>query len=291
MTKIGLVGPGRVGRAIVGLLPANRYRLRYVVSRGLRSARRAVREIQSGEATADLSLLDDCGIILIATPSQAIDEIVNSLALAEIDWDSKILLAVTGLVDTPAFAALSAAGASVGMIYPLYSFQSQPTSLSGVQFAIEGEPVAMRAARKLIGSLGAEYQLVTPQQKLQAAVAMSIASDFTAGVFEAAVAAAVQAGFRRKRIQPVVRDMIERSLSDYSQSSKNIRPDSILSGNGDDLGTYLAAARRGVRIGNYYEAIANQTLNIIRGESETSQAEDPSTDHSLARAARAAAGS
>lgn len=149
----------------------------------------------------------------------------------------------------------------------------------------------MRAARKLIGSLGAEYQLVTPQEKLQAAVAMSIASDFTAGVYEAAVAAAVQAGFRRKRIQTVVRDLIERSLSDYSQSSKNIRPDSILSGNGDNLGIYLAAARRGVRIANYYEAIANLTLDIIRGESETTQAEDSSIDHAVARAARAAAAS
>jgi len=291
MTKIGLVGPGRVGRAIVGLLPANRYRLRYVVSRGLRGARRAVREIQAGEATADLSLLDECGIILITTPSEAITEVVKSLALAKIDWSTKVLLAVSGLVDTSAFAALTAVGASVGTIYPLYSFQSPPTSLSGVQFAIEGEPVAMRTARKLIASLGAEYQLVTPQEKLQAAVALSIASDFSAGVYEAAVAAAVQAGFRRKRIQPVVRDLIERSLSDYSQSSKNIRPDSILSGNDDDLGTYVAAARRGVRIGNYYEAIANPTLDIIRGESATTQADDSSIDASVARAARAAAGS
>ena len=183
MKKIGLIGPGRVGRTIVRLLPADRYRLRYVISRGMRGARRAVREIRAGEPTADLSRLDKCDIVLIATPSDATAEIASALARTEINWKAKVVLAVSGRVDSSAFAGLQTAGASVATVFPLHLFQASTSSLSGAQFAIEGEAVAVRAARKMIGSVGAEYRVVSPDQKLQASLAMSIASDFTAGVF------------------------------------------------------------------------------------------------------------
>ncbi len=256
----------------------------------MRGARRAVREIRAGEPTADLSRLDKCDMVLIATPSDATAEIANSLARTEINWKAKVVLAVSGRVDSSAFAGLRTVGASVATVFPLHLFHASTSSLSGVQFAIEGEAVAVRTARKMIGSLGAEYRVVSPDQKLQASLAVSIASDFTAGVFEAAVEAAVQAGFRRKRVLPVVRELIERSLSDYFKSSKNIRPDSIFVSNGEELCANSAAARQGPRLGVYYENIAKQTVNIMRSDSERNQLEDSAADHPDANAVGAGAG-
>ena len=66
--EVGLVGPGRVGRALAELLPEESFRLGPVLSSNLTSARRAVRLMRRGSPAAGPEDLAACKVVLIAVP-------------------------------------------------------------------------------------------------------------------------------------------------------------------------------------------------------------------------------
>jgi len=210
--RLGLIGPGKVGRSLVQALPRERYALGPVLGKGPSTARRLVRDLRLGRAETSMQALAECNLILVATPESAAPELVSELEAGDIRWSGKCLL-YTYRRHSPELSRLAELGASVAGCYPLQTFRRAQASLRGVHFVLEGDPAAVRAGRSVVRAVGGQSHVVTPQMKVQASIASSMVSDAVAGVLEVGVGRLVAAGFSRRRaveaIFPIVSAILE----------------------------------------------------------------------------------
>lgn len=265
MVEIGLIGPGKVGCALVRLLPGDSYRLGPVLSRSFTSARRAVRNIGAGWPAEHTEAYASSDIVLIAVPDGDISRVAVRLSEASFPWRNKVVLHTSGICGRAVLAPLRKKGASVGSMHPLYIFQRPPLSLAGVHFTVEGGFRAVREARKIIRSLDAEFQLVKPEQKVRHSIAETIVSDFSTGLLEAAVSQMVDGGFSRRRALEAIECLLEASVKDFRRSGKSSRPGPLLRGDTDTIRRHLQNLRgNGSLLESGYRQAALGTLAILK---------------------------
>ena len=262
--EVGLVGPGRVGRALAELLPAESFRLGPVLSSSLTSARRAVRVMRRGSPAAGPEDFATCPVILIAVPDAAVEVTALRLSKTEFSWKKKIVLHSSGIFDSSVLEPLGRRGASVGSMHPLYVFQRRSVSLAGVHFTVEGNPSAVNVARKLIRAFDGEFQVVRPEDKVHHSIATTLVADFATGLLEAAVGQMVAGGFSRKRALGAINRLLEVSLEDYERSGRSSRPGPLLQGNTEAVRRHLETLRADdPELANTYRHAAKGTLAFL----------------------------
>ncbi len=217
MIRLGLIGPGKVGRSLVQALPREKYFLGPVLGNGPTTARRLVRDLRSGRAATSIKTLDECNVILVATPESAAPAIVDALEGCDIQWSGKSLLYTYRRL-SPEFERLSERGASVAGCYPLQSFRRAQASLQGVHFVLDGDAAAVRAGRSLVRSVGGHSHVVSPAMKLQVGAASLMVSDAVAGVLEVGVRRLMAAGFSRRRAVEAIHPIVTAILEDCRRS-------------------------------------------------------------------------
>lgn len=239
--EVGLVGPGRAGRALIEHLSEDVFRLGPVMARKLSSARRAVREMERGTAVDDADAFVHCNVILIAVPDDQLPNAIIRLAAAGFDYARKAALQVSGARDASDLAALEKRGASVGSMLPLQSFGRRPSSLSGVAFLLEGNPRALRVARVLVRAWGGEASAVTAAEKKQAAIAASIATDVLTAAFHDAAQRLRDVGLSRGRAVESLATLARTALDDFSRAGRGAHPGPALRGESETVRRLMAA--------------------------------------------------
>jgi predicted short-subunit dehydrogenase-like oxidoreductase (DUF2520 family) len=157
-TTLGFVGAGRVGRALGRQLRELGWKVGAVVTRSESSARSAVRFIGDGVPQAGLSRrILATSVILIATPDAAIEGVAHELArIGGEEWPDHVVLHTSGALNSGVLQALRECGAAIGSMHPMQSFSGVAVPpLEGKLFAIEGDTMAVRTARKIARALGA----------------------------------------------------------------------------------------------------------------------------------------
>jgi len=175
--KLSIIGAGRVGQTIGRLAREAGYDITDVVCRSRRSAVAATRFIGAGNArgyqSAHLSAAD---LILVATPDDRIDDAVELISLNASTIKSAVVLHTSGALTSGALSRLVLHGMSIGSCHPLQTFESPARALASAPasyFCIEGEPKAMRAARRLVRAIGARYfEIPTGMKSLYHAAAV-----------------------------------------------------------------------------------------------------------------------
>lgn len=244
MTRVALVGPGSVGRALFQALPADRFQHGAVLSHNLTSARHAVRLMGEGAATEDAEDLASASVILIAVPDRVIPDVAARLAGTKFSYAKKIVLH-TGLASTSAaLDNLARRGAAAGSLCPVCLFQNPVLSYRGVHFLVEGDELAVRGARKIVQALGGEFNRIKPEDKHHNLIAFSMVSDLITGVLELAVLRMNEAGLSRKRSISALRPVVSAAVQDFAQSHSNSRPGPILRPADDDVAAWAAAIRK-----------------------------------------------
>ncbi len=217
MTRLGLIGPGRVGRSLVQALPRERYLLGPVLGKGPSTSRRLVRDLRTGRATTSIKNFEECNLILVATPDSAMPEVASALEGGEFRWKGKCVLH-TCRRPAADLDRLSKLGAAVGGCCPLQSFQRSQGSLQGVHFVLDGDAAAVRAGRAAVRAMGGLSHVFDSGKKLQAATASTIVSDAVSAVIEAGVRQLVAAGFSRRRGVEAISPIVTAMLEDYRRS-------------------------------------------------------------------------
>ncbi len=264
MTEIGLIGPGRVGRALVERLPPDLFQLGPVLSRTRTSARRAVRLIGAGSPAGDPEEFHSCNAVLIAVPDASLEAVVARLVRVGFSWRKKVIVHTSGTLSSKVLEPLRARGAEVGSMHPFYVFQRPVLTFDGVLFTVEGDPPAVNFARRLVRAYGGEFELVKAHKKVHHSIAATIVSDFSTGLLEAAVQQMVAGGFTRRRAFDAARMLLQAVVEDYERSGRKSRPGPFLRGECAAVRHQLATLDNvDPALGNAYRAAARIALAVL----------------------------
>ncbi len=264
MLRVGLIGPGRAGQALVRLLPASDYDVGPVRSRTLASARRATRQMRRGEPTEDWEDFARCGLILIATPDDAIATVAGELAAASFSFRRKVVLHTSGALTSSELEPLRARGAFVGSLHPLQTFGRPVWSLAGVCFAVEGNAAATRAAQSLVAAWRGKVLRLRPEQKALYHAAATFVSPLLTPLLEAAVRSIGRAGVPRKRAIQVLLPLISTTLSNYVQAGPQTWTGPLARGDAVTVRKHLEAlSHQDTALARYYQATALGALALF----------------------------
>ena len=245
MTEIGLIGPGKVGRALAERLPAELFSLGPVLSGTQTSARRAVRLIGAGAPTTDPDKFRSSKAVLIAVPDTALEAVAQRLARVSFSWRKK---------------PLRVRGAAVGSMHPFYVFQRPVLSFEGVLFTVEGSSRATNLARRIVRAYEGEFELIKAHKKVHHSIAATILSDFLTGLL-ALDAANV---------------MLQAVLKDYERSGRKSRPGPLLRGEQETVSRHLTALDDfDPALREAYRRAAQAALAILRRDREAFTQLDP----------------
>jgi predicted short-subunit dehydrogenase-like oxidoreductase (DUF2520 family) len=217
---LGFVGGGRVGRALGRRLRELGWKVGAVVTRNESSARSAVRFIGEGTPQAGLSRrILASSVILITTPDAAIEQVAGELArIGGEEWIGHVVLHTSGALDSGVLRALRDCGAATGSMHPLQTFSGVAVPpLEGKLFAIEGDIVAVRTARKIARALGAAPTPVDARKKPLYHAAGALAAGHALVVVESAVQLLMSLGIKRAEAIRALLPMTKQVLQNYER--------------------------------------------------------------------------
>ncbi len=135
--------------------------------------------------------------VILSVPDEVLPEISMALAAHGDAPGGCVAFHLSGALGTDPLAPLVSRGYEVGTLHPLQTLADPVLGgrqLQGVYFAISGEPNALSTARRVVHHLGGNaLSIPVPQRPLYHAAAV-FASNYVAGLLNAAGRLLVQAG-------------------------------------------------------------------------------------------------
>jgi predicted short-subunit dehydrogenase-like oxidoreductase (DUF2520 family) len=269
MLRVGLIGPGRAGQALVRLLPPLKYELGPVLSRTLTSARRVTREIRLGVPTDNYQDFARCDLILIAVPDDAIPEVATRLAGVSFSFHRKTVFHTSGALESAVLAPVRARGAAIASLHPLQTFGRRVLSLAGVYFAIEGDERALRLAQTLVTDWQGKVLRLRPGQKALYHAAATFASPLFTPLLQAAVVLMGKAGVAPKTAIQALRPLLLTTLENFTHTGKQSWTGPLARGDVQTVHRHLEALRRAdAGLARYYRSSAQAALELLRKDSD-----------------------
>ena len=166
--RIAIAGPGRLGSTLARELRRAGYRISEIISGNSGASRRKARAlaklVHAKVAAAGEHL--DGDLVWFCVPDREIAGTARQLA-SVVDWRGKTALHSSGALASDELRVLRLRGASVASVHPLMTFvRGSVAPLKGVPFALEGDPAAVRVARRIVRDLGAEAFPISRSRKM-----------------------------------------------------------------------------------------------------------------------------
>lgn len=182
MSRLTIVGAGRVGKTLGNLIVANRVAdVGQIYDCDIACARAAVEFVGAGRPVDDLGLLEPADIWLLSVPDTRIREVADHLA-RRFERDARsIVVHCSGALSSDALAPLRNIGWSAASAHPVLSFADPGTAVfqfEGTPVGIEGDPEACRAWGETLAAVGARCFEIRSEQKTLYHSAAVIASNF-----------------------------------------------------------------------------------------------------------------
>ncbi len=159
----------------------------------------------------------DADLVWFCVPDREIARAARQLSDA-VDWRGKFALHSSGALASDELRGLRLRGAAVASVHPLMTFvhRSAP-SLNGVPFALEGDPAAVRVARRIVRDLGAAPFPISSDKKLAYHAWGAFTSPLLVALLvtgeRVARAAGLSPAAARKKMLPIVRQ----TLANYAK--------------------------------------------------------------------------
>jgi predicted short-subunit dehydrogenase-like oxidoreductase (DUF2520 family) len=177
--SVTIIGAGRMGRGLMAAL-----------ERAGVGARLLGRGYQTDQVRS-------AGLILIATPDDAIGEVAADLARHLAVAEHQVVLHLSGLLDRLALQALAFTGAGLGSFHPLQSIADPATApdlLRGAYAGLEGDERALAAGERLARALGMRAVRLAPGAKPAYHAGAVVASNYVVALAAVAEQLARRAG-------------------------------------------------------------------------------------------------
>lgn len=200
------------------------YHIEAMVALRKSHARRAAQLIQTAPlalSAAELDKLPASDILFITTPDDSVHETASRIA-AEIKETGRggTALHMSGALSSEELHSLRNAGFSIGSMHPLVSVtqaRAGEESLRRAFFCIEGERVAVSAARRIVRDLGARsFHINTKEKALYHAAAVT-ASGHMVALFDVATEMLARCGLKEREARAVLMPLVRSTLDNLSE--------------------------------------------------------------------------
>ncbi len=303
--SVAVVGAGRMGTALaLALAACGGYRIVALVAKRASRARRAAALLaDASEASAptlaldarQLAQLPPVDLLLVTTPDDLIGETALQLAQQLPEHISApsssrarraVVLHASGALSSEALAPLKARGFSIGSLHPLVAVSDALTGAERLRasfFCVEGERVAVRAARQLVRELGARsFSIKTADKPLYHAAAVMTAGH-TVALFDMASELLARCGLGQRRSREVLLPLLRSTLDNLATRKTTARAltgsfargDAMIirahlaafrdAGAWDALAVYLLLGEQSLKLAAQ-NGVPEQTLELIRRE-------------------------
>ena len=264
---MSLVGPGNLGSALALTLVSAGYEVKYIAVRPSRSgvlhARALAKRTKAQIVTLGKQALDS-NIVWLAVPDDAIADVSRTLAASQ-DWKGRLVFHSSGALTSEELAALRKQGAKVASVHPMMTFvRGAAPEMAGVSFALEGDAVAVRTARAIVESLGANPFVIKKQNKVLYHVFGSFASPLVIALMASMEQVGKAAGIPQRDVKSIILPLLRRTWGNYSTKG----PPSAFSGplvRGDvaTVRKHLAELKKLPEAREVYLALARASLKLL----------------------------
>jgi len=262
---ITIIGSGNLGSAMARALQAAGYSLDEIVFHTAASRQRA--RTLARAARAQAVALDDArlaaDVVWLCVPDGAIASCAAALSGGE--WEAKTVLHASGAVPSEALAPLRKRGAAVASLHPMMTFvRGAPPVLAGVTFALEGDPAAVRVARRMARDLGGRVLRITAAAKPLYHAFGAFTSPLLIALLAAAERVAGAAGIRRQDARAASRPILEQTLRNYlAHGPAGAFSGPLVRGDVDTVRRHLRALRRVPQARQVYLALVRSALHTL----------------------------
>jgi predicted short-subunit dehydrogenase-like oxidoreductase (DUF2520 family) len=205
-------------------------------------------------------------VALLAVPDDALAEVAHDLARTGTAPTGCAALHHAGALTADVLAPLHAAGYAVGSMHPLLAIADPwiaAERLSGVTYALAGEPAAVAAGRRLADALGGFSVVVPATMRPLYHAAAVLASNGLVAVLAAAVRLFAQVGISEPEavqgLVPLVRGTLD-NLENFGVRGALTGP--VVRGDVDTVRLHLARLSAEDRL--LYCALGNELLRLAR---------------------------
>ena len=263
---IAIVGPGNLGSAMARALHAAGYRVEEIVHRGGAAGRRA-RTLARGVRSRAAEFEDakfSADIVWICVSDGAIGACAGELAERG-KWAGKIALHSSGALSSQELKPLKERGAAVGSIHPMMTFvRNARPELRGVTFAIEGDPRAVRVARRVAQDLGGRVVEIAARRKPMYHAFGAFTSPLIVATVAAAERVARKAGLSESSARAAMGPILQQTVSNYLQRGRaGAFSGPLVRGDVETVRRHLEVLRAVPEARQAYVALARSALKTL----------------------------
>jgi len=205
--------------------------------------------------------------VILAVPDTALSEVAHDLAAAGPAPPGCAALHISGAISTDVLAPLHGAGYAIGSLHPLQTvadpFFVSPARLTGIGFAIGGDPPAVLAARRLANALGGIPFVIPPNLRPVYHAAAVVASNYVIAVVAMACRLMEQAGVPAGDTLPALLPLVEGTVDNLkSLGIHGALTGPVARGDVDTVRLHLARLSPDER--PLYSALGREVLRIAR---------------------------
>jgi predicted short-subunit dehydrogenase-like oxidoreductase (DUF2520 family) len=205
-------------------------------------------------------------VVILAVPDAALAEVAWSLAGAGPAPPGCVALHLAGALSVDPLTPLHGAGYAVGSLHPLQTVADPwhgENRFEGVAFAVAGEPIAVRAARRLVDGIGGKPLVIPSALRPLYHAAAVMASNYLVTLVAAASHALGEAGVPEEDRLPALLPLVQGTVDNLRRlgiAAALTGP--IARGDADTVRLHLARLSGDGR--TLYCALGQETVRLAR---------------------------
>lgn len=270
---MAIVGAGSLATFLAVALHKCGYFVTEIISRNsprpLRPARTLASKAGARAVTMRTATLD-AELLWLCVPDRAIRGAASSLATRA---KGKVRFAFhsSGALLSRELESLRKGGTAVASVHPLMTFVpgSHP-SLAGVPFALEGDAVATRLARRVVRDLGGKSLALPAARKAAYHAWATFTSPLWLAFLVTMEEAALTAGLTRTDARRMSMPIIRQTLENYSRlGPEHSFSGPIIRGDATTVAKHLVVLKKYPAVRDVYVALARATLDRLPARNQT----------------------
>jgi len=264
--RIAIVGAGNLGNALALALRDAGFVIASVIARSIGESFRKAQSVAKrvGAKASVLPADPNSDLIWFCVPDSEIARVAAAFA-EEVSWKGKVALHSSGALSSAELEPLRRNGAAVASVHPLMTFvRGSHPSLAGVPFAIEGDAVAARVARRIVRDLGGEPYSIRKEDKAAYHAWGTFASPLVTALLATTEQVASLAGIDRKHAVQRMMPILRQTLANYAElGGPNAFSGPIIRGDVDTVRRHLGVLRGLPAARRVYSSLARSALQYL----------------------------